>query len=183
VLATECADMPAAASQFIDELLAQRERLMGFIFVYEYEDGGTQYEGVNLSFGRKATHEPRYRDRFDLILESPVFDGISRGLQRMRVYVDPYNGQKEPLWSAQQSPRGTAAARLFDHLAAISWQWADDPQRIWDHWTSAYIDYFGPRRLVLQKSYFHMPDAPWVRVASDQRTEAETADTERALSV
>ena len=61
---------------------------MGFVFTHEFSEDGKQYEGATLSLGRK--NQKRYRDRIDIIFESPVIAGISQGLERIRVYIDPY---------------------------------------------------------------------------------------------
>ncbi|MDG4549205.1 MAG: hypothetical protein P9F19_06820 [Candidatus Contendobacter sp.] len=165
VLDAECAAMPAPARAFVDDLFARRDPLMGFVFIQEFTDGGCRFEGGVLSLGRRATDQPRYRDRLDLILESPVVEGHSQGLARLRVFVDPYLGKKEPLWSTTVEPAHDAASvHLFERLATLSWDWPRLPERLWDHWTSAYIDYFGPRQWLMRKSYFHVATAPWARI-------------------
>jgi hypothetical protein len=181
VLDAECAAMPAPARAFVDDLLAHRDRLMGFVFIQEFTDAGRRFEGGVLSLGRRAADQPRYRDRLDLILESPVVEGHSQGLARLRVFVDPYLGKKEPLWSTTVEPvHGVAGAGLFTRLATLSWDWARRPERLWDHWTSAYIDYFGPRQWLMRKSYFHVADAPWVRI--DPAAPAAARETPRIES-
>lgn len=165
VLNDHFSSMPIVASRFIDQLLADPSQLMGFIFVHEYFSEGQTYEGVNLSLGRRTDGKPRYRDRFDLILESPVENGHSLGLSRARVYVDPYLAIPEALWSAStQIDMSHSATHLFEYLTDISWNWAEDSARIWDHWTSTYIDYFGPRQLFLKKSYFYLDENPEGRI-------------------
>ena len=167
VIAEACPAMPEAASQFAQELLDDRERLMGFIFMQEATDNGRRFEGANFSLGSRPPGKSRYRNRLDLILESPIINDVSQGLSRLRVYVDPYRTQAGPLWSETFEPAGgDAAAALFHRLATASWSWADDASRLWDHWTSAYIDYFGPRQWTLTKSYFYTPNAPDTRLAS-----------------
>ncbi len=165
VLNDHFSSIPTVASRFVDQLLGDPESLMGFVFVHEYFKDGQSYEGVNLSLGRRTDDNPRYRDRFDLILESPIENGQSQGLSRARVYIDPYLETPKPLWSASTQVNMSASAiNLFQHLTNISWDWAKDPARIWDHWTSAYIDYFGPRQLFLQKSYFYLDGNPKGRI-------------------
>lgn len=149
-------ERPAQARAFIDTLLRDDD-LMGFIFCHEYRHQGRNWEGATLSLGRKA--QKRYRDRLDIILESELLEGESRGLSRVRVYVDPYTGKSGgPLWQAVLEPADKPTAeRLFARLSEISWTWFADTERRWDHWTSRYIDYFGERRQDLQCSYFHLP--------------------------
>lgn len=159
LLAESFPTLPAEALAFVDELLADPE-LMGFIFVHEYRADGRLFEGATLSLGRKR--ERRYRDRFDLILESEVTDGDSRGLSRIRLYIDPYvAGVREPLYTAvAEPPAGAEAQSLFARLSEISWEWEGLGDKVWDHWTSAYIDYFGPRQFILRESFFHLPNNP-----------------------
>ena len=165
VVAAECAAMPGEAAAFVDDLLAETSRsdLMGFVFVHEFTekgDGGdNRFEGVTLSFGR--VKDKRFRDRFDLIFEAPVSVAGAGDFSRLRVFVDPFMGVGEPVWTATVDPAAAPASKaLFDRLAELSWNWAGEDARIWDHWTSAYIEYFGPRQWSAEQSHFHFPDAP-----------------------
>jgi hypothetical protein len=90
LLANECLGLPIIAQGFVEGLLGGKQLPMGFVFVHEFNDNGQLYEGATLSFGRVNATNRRYRDRLDIILESPVVDGSSQGLARLRVYVDPY---------------------------------------------------------------------------------------------
>jgi hypothetical protein len=146
---------------------------MGFIFVHEYTenqglDKKNDYEGATLSLGRRVKDKgnQRYRDRIDIIVESPVINGISQGLQRTRIYIDPYCKQnKEPLWQGElDSTHKPPLTQLFNSLSDTSWSWANDTQHIWDHWTSAYIDYFGNRQKPISKSYFFVEQSPASRI-------------------
>ena len=157
VLEEAAMDMPPDARAFIDDLLgdpsAARSQLMGFIFFNEIEDGDDLYEGVTLSFGRK--NNKRYRDRLDIVLEAPLRHGHAQPFERVRIYVDPFRGVKPPLWKTEHSSAGlVAATALFAHLCAIYTSWESVDGRIWDHWTSAYIDYFGPRSRFIENSHF-----------------------------
>lgn len=163
LLQLEAENMPEAAQMFCMELLAD-EKLMGFIFVHEYTQDGNQYEGATLSLGR--VNNKRYRDRIDIIVESAVIDGVSQGLQRSRIYIDPYReDDKQPLWQSESSAsENHYAADLFAALSNVSWYWANDEGHIWDHWTSAYIDYFGDRQWPMTKSYFYVEKSPDCRI-------------------
>jgi hypothetical protein len=149
-----CTEMPTEADDFIQALLVD-EDLMGFIFVHEFEEDGQRFEGATLSFGRKQ--QRRYRDRLDLIVEAAV-DGTSVGeLSRLRVFVDPYRGVQPPLWKTSLETKDImSATTLYDHLVRLSKAWATDTGKIWDHWTSRYIEYFGPRRWPLSNTPFHV---------------------------
>ena len=153
ILDIESDAMPEAVQQFYQELLSDA-KLMGFIFVHEFSRNGQQYEGATLSLGR--VNNKRYRDRIDIIVESPVVNGVSQGIERCRIYIDPYRqDDKKPLWQNE----GLACNKpvyqtLFSALSHVSWSWADNQAHIWDHWTSAYIDYFGDRQWSMSASYF-----------------------------
>ncbi|MFO1349296.1 MAG: hypothetical protein U1F68_00885 [Gammaproteobacteria bacterium] len=178
VLRTETPAMPEPVRAFAAALLAEREALMGFIFVHETTDtDGRRFESVNLSLGRRALGQPRYRDRLDLVFDSPVINGESTGFARLRIYADPYRaGAKEALWSTVLEQRFDAPAiALFQRLATLSWEWAELPGRAWNHWTSAYIDYFGPRQWAVRKSYFFVPGAPEARIGPAGRSAAIAA--------
>ncbi len=148
-------DIPQEAHDFCNNLLND-DKLMSFIFVHEYDDNGQKFEGATLSLGRK--NDKRYRDRLDIIIESPIIDGLSQGVQRCRIFIDPYKkDNKNPLWQGTIDIKDNAYIDdLFSALSHISWLWAHQSEYIWDHWTSAYIDYFGPRQWSLSKSYFYL---------------------------
>lgn len=156
--------MPTEAIAFYQDLLGDQENLMGFVFCHEFTEGSEQFEGATLSLGRK--NAKRYRDRVDIIIESLVVDGVSQGLSRVRVYIDPYRQEdKAPLWQSVLSECDLKNAnQLFKTLSSLSWEWAEMPERHWDHWTSVYIDYFGERQWPMSASYF------WVANNSTART-------------
>ena len=154
----ELSEMPESARAFADDLLAQRERLMGFVFVHEVTEEGEKFEGATLSLGRLAADKPRHRDRLDLIVESPVRDGESAGFGRFRAFVDPFRGRTEPLWTCvKKEPHQVATKTLFERLAEASHAWVGDADREWEHWTSAYVNYFGPRQWPMDRSFFFVP--------------------------
>jgi hypothetical protein len=136
--------IPEPARAFVRALLADA-KLMGFVFVHDYTEGDLVHEGATLSFGR--VNDKRYRDRFDIVLESPLRDGMSGGLNRCRLFIDPYRSDdKKPLFQEIFSPLDSAVCGdLFAAMSRISFAWSRSEARIWDHWTSAYIDYFGDR--------------------------------------
>ncbi|MBT3701226.1 MAG: hypothetical protein HOE62_09505 [Alphaproteobacteria bacterium] len=154
VLDSECADIPEDADSFIQDLLSGDD-LMGFVFVHEFEEGSKRFEGATLSFGRKT--QRRYRDRLDLIVEAPV-EGAGIGeMSRLRVFVDPYRGVKPPLWQTSVNAAKSASVKtLYEELGKLSHAWAGDTDKLWDHWTSRYIDYFGPRRWPLGNTPFYV---------------------------
>jgi len=162
-------DLPADARAFCDDLLSeapeQRRDLMGFIFFHEISDAGAVYEGATLSFGR--INKKRHRDRLDFILEAPIQDGVPGRVSRYRLFVDPFMGVKPPLWSEErQVEEVSAPAQAFETLSKIYRDWAGIPGRDWSHWTSEYIDYFGPRRHITRNSHFPVLEQEAGRVLS-----------------
>lgn len=159
-------DVPAEARSFVDALLSDPQHLMGFVFFAERTDGEAQYESVTLSLGRRTPSSARFRDRFDIVLEAPILDGRPQALSRMHVFIDPFDAaRKEPLWSTTLSDALPPQAQaLFSTLAERSWSWGPQPEKHWDHWTSAYLDYFGPRAIPLSHSHFYLPSGQRITV-------------------
>jgi hypothetical protein len=154
IIIQNCQNMPEPAREFADNLINHSDNLMAFIFVHEFTEDGQLYEGATLSLGCK--NNKRYRDRLDIIVESAIVDGVSQGFKRLRVFVDPYTGVKAPLWSKTDFPRtDSPSADLFERLSEISSDWQFQMDKRWDHWTSDYIDYFGPREKFIENSFFH----------------------------
>lgn len=145
------------ARKFYEELLSadprHRGQLMGFIFFQELHDTGSVREAVTLSFGRVS--KKRYRDRVDIVFEADISDGKAGPLTRLRIYVDPFLGMAPPLWEVTQAAANLpGAAAAFDRLCTIYGDWESDAERLWDHWTSAYIDYFGARSVYARNTHF-----------------------------
>jgi hypothetical protein len=140
---------PGSAAEFVADLLSpepeKRRRLMGFLFYQEIEVDGRLNEAVTLSLGR--VNGKRHRDRLDLIFEAPVAQNSAAPISRIRIYVDPFLGVAPPL--AQAELNGAEAEAHSHALATLSdlyRDWEPTKGAVWDHWTSRYIDYFGPRR-------------------------------------
>jgi hypothetical protein len=152
IIKQNCQNMPTSAVESAYHLINHCDRLMAFIFFHEFNEDGQVYEGATLSLGRK--NNKRYRDRLDIIVESSIVDGLRQGSRQLRVFVDPYTGDKAPLWSTTLFP-DTASAELFERLSEISSDWLFQKDIRWDHWTSDYIDYFGPLEKCVKHSFFH----------------------------
>lgn len=179
VVTAEAPQMPEEASTFVAELLQNSQPPMGFLFFQEFTDQNRRYEGAIVSYGRINAKNKRFRDRLDIILESEVIDGVSQGLSRIRIFVDPYLGVKEPLWQGTiDKSFHQESQNLFEHLASLSWEWANDSRRIWNHWVTDYIDYFGQRQWNMKKSYFHIPSGKDHRIG--MTTDSETTDKPEA---
>jgi len=148
--------IPAEAEAFIRQLLGDQERLMGFLFVSEYLEEKQRYESLTLSLGAKVKENARARERFDLIFDCPIVEGEAKPLSRIRVYVDPYReGEKVPLYQVNITGDGLHDwMPLFGSLCDLSW--GNDAHKLWHHWTSNYIDYFGERSVALPASHFYL---------------------------
>jgi len=151
-------NIPNDALVFMQNILHESEHLMGFIFISEYTEKTDLYESVTLSFGSKTKDNPRSRERFDIIFDCPIINNQPEPLSRIRLYVDPYrDGEKKPLYQCCLTPPlSTEFLSLFEHLCDCSWQWHGKQEKLWDHWTSHYIDYFGDRHIKLQSSHFYL---------------------------
>ncbi|MDH5547185.1 MAG: hypothetical protein OEZ43_16480 [Gammaproteobacteria bacterium] len=165
ILENECIGIPEEVISVVHELLLDQNHLMGFLFVQEITDSdGSSFEALTISLGR--VQQKRYRDRLDIILESPVVDNKSTGLQRIRVFVDPYDeGRKEPLWTFESNAiHSKHTQHTFEALSAVTWAWANKRERVWSHWTSRYIDYFGERQWPLNRCFLFHPEKPESRI-------------------
>lgn len=152
------AEVPEAAEHegFLQQLLAE-PKLMGFLFVHDLHSKGRHLEGMTFSFGRRVQGAPRYRDRFDLIVESEVLDGTSRGFSRLRAYVDPFRRpvRRHPAHVFEvERPVGVSATEVFERAVRHHRHLKASPAHHWSHWTSDYIDYFGPRVRPVAGTYF-----------------------------
>ena len=130
---------------------------MGFVFFHDFCEKEILYEGMTFSLGRIAPGRSRHRDRFDLILESEVKNGCSQGVTRIRAYVDPFKLpiKKNPArFLSNQPPRTGGVKKLFLEGTEHYHHWLGDANRVWEHWTQRYINYFGPRTLWVSNSYF-----------------------------
>jgi hypothetical protein len=180
ILQREIPGMPREVEESIHELLLDPNRLMGFMFVQETtNEDGSRYEGINISLGRVNTK--RYRDRLDIIIESQIVDERSQGASRLRVYVDPYDkDRKPPLWTYQSDTIEDSTREQFEDLAALSWEWADHPERVWSHWTSKYIEYFGPRQWNPLRTYFFHSNYPETRIPTTTPDWAREIESKQA---
>lgn len=151
----------AESLAFCQQLVSDPDQLMGFIFYSELEEDGKQFETVTLSLGNKVDGNPRYRNRFDIVFDALIQGQEVKPLNRIRIYVDPYQEQhKEPLLSLTLEQHIPDAFQvLFEQLCKLSFEWQSLADKHWDHWTSRYIDYFGPRAIKLNHSHFYMDDA------------------------
>ncbi len=143
----EFAQLPSEKLKFVEQL-AQDPSLRCFLFIAEVQDEGQTYESVTLSLGRVSATSPRYRDRFDLIIDRSIEQGVAKDLARVRAYVDPFLTpiRRNPAAEYVQTEVGNYARDYFSACARFYLDNWRDPNKAWDHWTQEYIDYFGPRQ-------------------------------------
>jgi len=154
VLNVQFAEMPADAKTFYQDMISDRKKLMGYVFVQDSIYKGEQFESITISLGR--INNKQFRDRLDIILDCPIDKDASSDLIRIRVYIDPYRANDSaPLYTAASEDVHASSQNLFALATAFTWVWKDDQSRIWSHWVQNYIDYFGKRMWDLKKSYFY----------------------------
>jgi len=157
-------NMPTAASDFEYDLLND-PAWMGFLFFSELREGDDLYETATLSLGRRCQENPRQRDRLDIIIDVPLHpEKLTCGV-RFRVFVDPIqHNHVAPLWQCQKTCEQGACQALLSLLSDVSWQWQQQDERHWNHWTSTYIDYFGERQYKPHRSAFYVQGGKQRRV-------------------
>jgi hypothetical protein len=181
-LPTLLAEFPEAdgdEAAFLEEMLQDRS-LRAFVFVHEVNDDGALFEGATLSLGRIARASPRHRDRFDLIVERPVRDGVSAGDIRVRAYVDPFVAPSPRTWprAYQCDVGGVASVALFEAFAEYYRLHEGDPDRAFSHWTQDYIEYFGPRTVPVAGSAFPTAIDPVEALESSPRSTTGRVDVD-----
>ncbi len=144
--------------EFIQELF-QDPTLMVFTFYHNAEYDGVQYEGVTFSFGRKCVDDRSKRDRIDIVLEDKRENGAVDGnVDRVRIYVCPWSSYQHKNFqlidTTDTHPQWESVQPLYDHLVNYYHEWKSDESRQWSHWSVRYIDYFGARSFIPQKSSF-----------------------------
>ena len=144
---------------FIEDLLGDPQCML-FTFYHNNETDGRQYEGITLSLGRKVERDKSKRDRLDLIIEDARYEGgVDRNIDRVRAYICPWETYENKDFHLTErtefaDAQKEAAQRLYEHAVSYYHQWKDDEARQWSHWSTRYIDYFGPRKFIPQGSSF-----------------------------
>lgn len=142
---------PLLSRPFIDELFAD-PACVAYTFYHDREAGGASYEGLTVSFGRHAPDDRTKRDRIDLILEDRRVEGRVDGcVDLVRIIVCPWSsyGVDRDHFRHEQCEFSDAERAHFDALYRSGVgryvAWKDDKVREWNHWSTAYIPYFGSR--------------------------------------
>jgi len=158
-LKTFLAGAPEPFAAFADDLLND-PNVMAFTFYHNHEDENQQLEGLTLSFGRKRTEDKTKRDRLDIILEDRRMDGHVDGMiDRLRIYVCPWSHYAKKEFHLVEiaglaKDDQEACQAIYDHAVRYYHEWKSDPERQWSHWSTRFIDYFGPRTFIPQNSSF-----------------------------
>lgn len=145
--------------EFIPDLLSDPKSMV-FTFYHNNHSDGEEYEGLTLSFGRKVPADQTKRDRLDIILEDRRVDGAVDGaVDRVRVYVCPWDSYTDKKFHLAEltdfePKQKISAQQLYEHAVSYYHQWKDDEERQWNHWSTRYIDYFGPRQFIPRGSCF-----------------------------
>jgi len=146
--------IPADYADFLIDLLAD-PACMSFVFYHNHDHATGQYEGLTLSFGRRAAGDRARRDRADVILEDRRVDGRVDGeVDRLRIYLCPWEryarGREHFRLEAVDfsAPQRDAVRYLYRESVRHYHQWKSDEARQWSHWSQQYIDYFGPRSFI-----------------------------------
>ncbi|MBL4889654.1 MAG: hypothetical protein JKX97_06505 [Candidatus Lindowbacteria bacterium] len=145
---------------FIEELLND-PKMMAFTFYQNsVDDRDRQYEGLNISLGRKCESDRTKRDRFDIVLEDLRVDGAVDGkIDRVRIYVNPFDKFSDEdflFWEKSDfEPQEFEILQgIYDCGIKNYDQWKTEKSREWAHWSVRYIDYFGAREWIPQNSSF-----------------------------
>lgn len=152
-------DLSELCGAYVDEFFAD-PALMAFTFYHNLDAGDKQYEGLTLSLGRKLVEDRTKRDRVDIILEDLRVDGRVDGyVDRVRVYVCPWETYKDKNFFLHedrdlQGQKKELAQELYAHAIEYYHLWKADEGRQWSHWSTRYIDYFGPRTFIPKGSSF-----------------------------
>ena len=167
-------DYVAPVRPFLESFLGQMEEpyesfvgdlfedpsCMVFTFYHNSQGEEDQLEGLTLSFGRKVKGDMSKRDRLDIILEDRRVNGaVDRDVNRVRVYVCPWETYENKEFYLREvaslSPaQYEAAQKLYEHAVTYYHRWKGEESRQWSHWSTRYIDYFGPREFIPQGSSF-----------------------------
>lgn len=158
-LSAIAADSEMKYQSFLQELLADSQK-MGFVFYHNITDeDGSEYEGLTISFGRKVSTDKTRRDRVDIILEDKRENGkVDQKIDRIRVYINPL----EPFMQEEEMLVKTLTASesltpyqdLYNESVKLYHEWKEDDERLWFHWAIRYIDYFGARSFIPENTCF-----------------------------
>lgn len=145
-------------AEYIESLLSD-ESLMAFTFYHNSEHDGDQYEGITFSLGRKVAEDRTKRDRIDVVFEDKRVDGAVDGIvDRVRIYTCPWSSYSSKEFHLDElvsagSPNAQLQG-LYKHLVSYYHLWKQEDDRLWNHWSIRYIDYFGPRSFIPVNSSF-----------------------------
>jgi len=154
------ARVPGRSWAFVEDLLEDPAQV-GLTFYHNRVEGFAEYEGLTISFGRKARADRRRLDRLDLILEdrrdgSGAVDGR---VDRLRVFICPWEtwARRESCTLDVELSDARLTARTCDLYALAVRRyhaWKRVESRQWSTRGQRYVSYFGPRRFIPRGSSF-----------------------------
>lgn len=135
--------------------------LMAFVFYHNRSEiGNFTHEGLTLSLGRLAVDDPGKRDRLDIVFEDVRKDGgVDGRIDRVRIFVNPWSEYREGrhlTWenNFQKSHGREQWQALYEACIRLYEYQKDNPDRVFEHWSIRYIEYFGSRVFIPPGSRF-----------------------------
>jgi len=148
---------PKEYKGFFEDLISD-PKLMLFTFYHNRTVDGQDYEGLTLSLGRKVPSDRSKRDRFDLVLEDKREQGsVDQKLDLVRIYCCPWHMyQNKDLHLVKLEANDILDSLQALYAASVDnyHQWKVMEERQWAHWSTRYIEYFGPRSFIPKGSSF-----------------------------
>jgi hypothetical protein len=151
-------EAPSEYQSFVESIFSL-EKPMAFTFYHNRVDAsGKMYEGLTFGLGRKSSEDKKMRDRIDIVMEdSRQSDGSVDGkLDKIRIYINPWSKyQNDELFEIELNaneanmfqPTYQKAVEVYHNLKV-------QENRLWNHWSVNYIDYFGKRDFIPRNSSF-----------------------------
>ena len=146
-------------ASFITSLMDD-PKLMVFTFYHNNDSEGNQFEGLTLSFGRKLENDRSKRDRLDIILEDKRENGAVDGkIDRVRIYICPWETHQNKNFhlfelTTLDNEQQESSQKIYTHALDYYTAWKSLDERQWSHWSTRFIDYFGPRSFIPHGSSF-----------------------------
>lgn len=143
---------------FVGDLLQDSKRMV-YTFYHNGDYDGEQFEGITLSMGRVNMEDRTKRDRLDIVMEDKRTEQIVDGVvDKVRIILCPWDTYKnKDLQLIELDPErdlNEDHQTLYKHLINYYHKWKVDENRQWSHWSTRYIDYFGPRQFIPTGSSF-----------------------------
>lgn len=157
-LKSQYLSMQPSSRAFVGELLEDSKRMV-YTFYHNGDYDGTQFEGITLSMGRINRKDRTKRDRLDIVMEDRRIEQIVDGVvDRVRIFVCPWETYRhkefELIELKREGDLDEYQQALYEHLINYYHEWKGNENRQWSHWSTRYINYFGPRQFIPKGSSF-----------------------------